>query len=68
VVGVFAIFDERNLKSIKLVPMEIELQPVPEKMKPEMVIGIQNGILHGRSPRLFSNEPFKKYIIICRTS
>ena len=36
------------------------LQPVPRKMKLEMVIGIQNEILDGESCGLFSIEPYGK--------
>jgi len=36
------------------------VQPVPETMRLEMVIRIQNEILDGQSSRLFSNEPFEK--------
>jgi len=40
--------------------MYIYIQPDPDKMKLEMVIGMQSEILHGQSSGLFSNEPFKK--------
>jgi len=36
------------------------LQPVPGKMRLEMVIGIQNEILDSESWSLFSNEPYEK--------
>jgi len=35
-------------------------QPVIEKMRPEMVIEIQNGILNSQSSGFFPNEPFEK--------
>jgi len=36
------------------------VQPVPNKMRPEMVIGMQIEILDGQSSVLFSNEPSEK--------
>jgi len=36
------------------------IQPVPEKMRLEMLVKTQIQILDGRSPGLFSNEPFEK--------
>jgi len=38
----------------------MHIQPVNEKMRPEMVIRIQNGILNGQSSYFFSNQPFEK--------
>jgi len=38
----------------------ITRQPVPEKMRPDMVIGIQIGIQIGQSACFFSNELFEK--------
>ena len=35
-------------------------QPIPEKMRREMVIGIQKGILNSRITCFFLNEPFEK--------
>jgi len=37
-----------------------KVQSVPEKMRLEMVIRIQNEIPDGQSSGLFSNEPFEK--------
>ena len=36
-------------------------QPLPEKMRPKLCMGIQNGIRNGRISCLFSNEPFKPW-------
>jgi len=50
---VLSLFDEPFFK-----------QPVPEKMRPAMIIGIQNGILNGRSSGIFSNEPYYKRAVM----
>jgi len=36
------------------------MQPIPGKMRHEMVIEIQSGMLNGQNSRFFSNEPFEK--------
>jgi len=40
------------------------LQPVPEKMRLEILVEMQIEILDGQNPGLFSNEPFKKRPVI----
>jgi len=65
------IFRKRALQSAALVqkitcnlrhPMSLRhpVQPVPDKMRHEMVIGMQVAILDGQSPGLLTNEPFEK--------
>jgi len=39
---------------------DTQIQPVPEKMRLEMLVEMQIEILHGQSSGLFSNEPFEK--------
>jgi len=36
------------------------LQPVPEQIRPETVLEIQNGVLYGQHSCLFSNELYAK--------
>ena len=57
----FSIGDSPLAFCVATIVLHIQLvQPVPEKMTPEIVTGIQNGFLSGRRLYFFSNEPFEK--------
>jgi len=51
---------ENNLQLKTSYSLRHPVQPVPDKMRHEMVIGMQVAILDGQSPGLLTNEPFEK--------